>query len=109
MALFVVILLFSPLGVASGAPQSSGTPFSIALTILPQKLPADGNVYPAVLVSLIDSAGLPTIALNDTTVLLTSSLESVGRVQKIGRASCREGVGGRGGQRSMNETDAHSS
>ena len=91
MALFVVILLFSPLGVASGAPQSSGTPFSIALTILPQKLPADGNVYPAVLVSLIDSAGLPTIALNDTTVLLTSSLESVGRVQSsaviaVGRA-----------------------
>src|SRR2546426_8575667 len=91
MALFVVILLFSPLGVASGAPQSSGTPFSIALTILPQKLPADGNVYPAVLVSLIDSAGRPTIALNDTTVLLTSSLESVGRVQSsaviaVGRA-----------------------
>src|SRR2546422_768391 len=91
MALFVVILVFSPLGVASGAPQSSGTPFSIALTILPQKLPADGNVSPAFRVSLIDSAGLPTIALNDTTVLLTSSLESVGRVQSsaviaVGRA-----------------------
>src|SRR5712692_1867810 len=92
MVLFIVILLFSPLGVASGAPQSSGTPFSIALTILPQKLPADGNVYPAVLVSLLDSTGQPSIALNDTTVLLTSSLDSVGRVQSsvviaIGRAS----------------------
>ncbi len=80
-ALFVVILLFSPLGVASGAPQSSGSPISIALTILPQKLPADGNVYPAVLVSLVDSTGQPTIAFNDTTVLLTSSSDGVGRVQ----------------------------
>ncbi|TLX99583.1 MAG: hypothetical protein E6K90_06270 [Thaumarchaeota archaeon] len=80
-ALFVVIILFSPLGVASGAPQSSGSPFSIALAILPQKLPADGNVYPAVLVSLVDSIGQPTIAFNDTTVLLTSSSDGVGRVQ----------------------------
>ena len=89
--LFIVILLFSPMGVASGAPQLSGTPFSIALTILPQRLPADGNVYPAVLISLIDSLGQPTIALNDTAVLLTSSLDSVGRVQSsamiaVGRA-----------------------
>ena len=90
-ALSIIVLLFSPLGLVSAA-QSSATPFSIALTILPPKLPADGNAYPAILVSLIDSAGQPTIALNDTSILLTSSFDSVGRVQTtamiaIGRAS----------------------
>src|SRR5438132_5140588 len=90
-ALSIIIILFGPLGVASGA-ISSATPFAIALTILPPKLPADGNVYPAILVSLIDTAGQPTIALNDTSILLTSSFDSVGSAQStaviaIGRAS----------------------
>src|SRR5712692_10300334 len=86
--LLIVIIVLGQARVAAGV---SSAPLSLALSILPQKLPADGNVYPGVIVSLVDSAGQPTIALNGTQVLLTSSLESVGKVQPsvtipIGRA-----------------------
>jgi hypothetical protein len=53
---------------------------SLALSVLPPKLPADGGSYPAVVVSLTDAGGNASLALTDTTVFLTSSEENVGTI-----------------------------
>jgi len=52
----------------------------LALTIIPPKLPADGGTYPAVVVSLVDSTGLPSSALTDLMVFLTSSQTNIASV-----------------------------
>ncbi len=62
----------------TGSPSNA---IALSLTIVPQRLPADGKSYPAVVVSLHDKAGLPSLALNGTTVFLTSSENSVGTVE----------------------------
>jgi len=79
--LLITLLLIGVPSAVTGATQQPAAPYSLAVTILPQRLPADGNTYPAIVISLVDFAGLPTVALNDTNVLITSSLESVGSVQ----------------------------
>jgi hypothetical protein len=43
-------------------------------------LPADNNTYPAVVVSVVNGLGEPTVALTKTNVSLTSSEEYVGKV-----------------------------
>ncbi len=53
---------------------------SLVLTAVPPKLPSDGGSYPAVVVSLIDSKGLPSDAESDTTVYLTSSQTNIAAV-----------------------------
>ncbi|MGA2665650.1 MAG: Ig-like domain-containing protein [Nitrososphaerales archaeon] len=55
-------------------------PTGIALSAIPTRLPADGNTYPALLVTLTDQAGNPSLALNTTVVFLTSSQENVATV-----------------------------
>jgi hypothetical protein len=45
--------------------------------MVPPKLPSDGATYPAVVVSLVDSAGLPTAAVGDLTVFLSSSQTNI--------------------------------
>ena len=66
---------------SSSTVQAQGaTPASLVLSVIPSKLPADGGSYPAIVVSLTSSAGKASLALNDTVVFLTSSLESVGTV-----------------------------
>lgn len=61
----------------SGVPSQ---PASVLLTIIPPKLPADGGVYPAAVVSLVDSAGLPTASLSNLTIFLTSSQTNIASV-----------------------------
>jgi hypothetical protein len=71
----VVILLASqslPLSLATPSDVPSQA-VGLALTIIPPKLPADGGTYPAIVVSLVDSNGLPSSALTDLMVFLTSS------------------------------------
>jgi hypothetical protein len=50
------------------------------MTIIPPKLPSDKGVYPAVVVSLVDSTGVPTAALSNVTVFLTSSQTNIAMV-----------------------------
>jgi hypothetical protein len=73
------------------APVLASPPASIVLTIVPPKLPADGGSYPAIVVSLLTSAGKPSLAANDTLVFLTSSQASVGSVS--GRVTISKGSG----------------
>ncbi len=67
---------------SSSAPSSSagGTPASLLVSVVPPDLPADGGTYQAVIVSLENSVGSATLALNATLVFLTSSEASVGNV-----------------------------
>jgi hypothetical protein len=62
---------------AGAAPTQSA---ALVLTIIPPKLPSDKGVYPAVVVSLVDSKGIPTAALNNVTVFLTSSQTNIAMV-----------------------------
>ena len=66
---------------ATAAPQGpSGAPTGLVLSVIPPRLPADGGSYGAIVVSLQAAGGEPSLALNDTSVFLTSSLEGVGTV-----------------------------
>lgn len=65
---------------SASAPAPAAPPSGLVLTVIPPKLPADGESYPAIVVSLESSAGTPSLALNETVVFLTSSQESVGTV-----------------------------
>jgi len=56
------------------------TPIAISLSSIPPKLPANSVTYPAVVVSVVDKNGRPTVALVDVQVSLTSSQENVGKV-----------------------------
>ncbi len=83
LILFAILLsATAPLGVNSDqAPLPSPLlPHSISLRVTPRVLPADGAVYPAFIVTLIDTAGVPSVAPNDTRVYLSSSQPSIGRV-----------------------------
>lgn len=51
----------------------------LGLTIIPPKLPTNGT-YPAVVVSLVDSNGLPSAASSDLTVYLSSSQANIASV-----------------------------
>jgi len=78
----VSLLLASP-AIPVSVTASSNVPsqaVGLALTIIPPKLPADNGTYPAVVVSLVDSNGLPSAALSDLTVFLTSSQTNIASV-----------------------------
>lgn len=65
---------------SASASSAGGTPASLLVSVVPPDLPADGGTYPAIVVSLHNSAGSATLALNSTLVFLTSSQASVGNV-----------------------------
>jgi len=77
LALTAVVLLLTLQSVAMAFAATANTPpeapTALVLSIIPPKLPADGGVYPAVVVSLVDANSNPTAALNPITVFLTSS------------------------------------
>jgi len=53
---------------------------SLSLSEVPPILPADGNSYPAIVVSLVSSGNKPAVLTNDTIVYLASSQQNVGTV-----------------------------
>ena len=76
-------LLLLTVQVAPAFAQVSGPPSqaaSVLLTIIPPRLPADGGVYPAAVISLVDSQGLPTAAVKNLTFFLTSSQTNIASV-----------------------------
>jgi len=78
-ALLLLVSFMPPAEAAPSSPQV-GAPYSLSLSITPPRLPADGKTYGSIVVFIQDKSGNPSLALNDTTVLLTSSVESVGSV-----------------------------
>lgn len=78
-AIVAAIVLLSLQCIPSFAVTSTtpSVPAQVLLTIIPPKLPADGGVYPAAVVSLEDSNNLPTAALSNITVFLTSDLTNI--------------------------------
>jgi hypothetical protein len=58
--------------------STGSAPYAVAISTAPPILPADGGVYPAIFISLVDALGVPTIALAPTTVLLSSSSPNIG-------------------------------
>ena len=68
-------LILTPVfAVPTGAPTPAT---GISLSVIPTRLPADGNSYPSLVVCLIDKAGNPTLALNTTIIYLSSSQQNV--------------------------------
>lgn len=80
-ALLVLIMALSFIGGAVSLPVSAaGPPLTIGVQVAPSVLPADGGTYRAIYVYLLDSAGSPTLAFDNVTVFLTSSIPAVGVV-----------------------------
>lgn len=78
---FLLLLAGQLLPLAAPAAGAASTQSAaLMLTIIPPKLPSDGGVYPAVVISLVDSSGNPTAALNNVTVFLTSSQTNIATV-----------------------------
>jgi len=78
--LFMMVLGSLPLVLPASAATSTTLPTAakgLSLSVIPTRLPADGNTYPALIVTLTDAAGNPTLAFNTTTVYLSSSQENV--------------------------------
>lgn len=83
MLVTVVSLLLASQAILPSMAASSNVPsqaVGLALTIIPPKLPANGGIYHAVVVSLVDSNGFPSAALSDLTVYLTSSRTNIASV-----------------------------
>ncbi|HUK80239.1 MAG TPA: hypothetical protein VLU91_06210 [Nitrososphaerales archaeon] len=82
LAVVAALLLFTAELLPAMAATSTvpGPAANVVLTIIPPKLPADGGVYQAVVVSLSDSSNLPTVALQNITVFLTSSQTNIAAV-----------------------------
>ncbi len=84
-ALILFVLLLSTTGQLSvngdqAQLPSPLLPYSLSLRVIPRVLPSDGASYPALIVTLVDKAGVPSVALNDTRVYLSSSRPNVGSV-----------------------------
>jgi hypothetical protein len=71
-------LLATPVSAAVGTPPTVAT--GITLSVIPTRLPADGNTYPALVVTLTDKGGYPSLALNATIVYLSSSQQNVATI-----------------------------
>ena len=79
----VISLLLASQAIPLSVAATSNVPsqaVGLVLTIIPPKLPADSGTYSAVVVSLVDSNGLPSAALSDLTVFLTSSQTNIASV-----------------------------
>jgi hypothetical protein len=80
----LLLLTFQFLSASAATETVPGPAASVVLTVIPPKLPActqaPCGVYPAVVVSLVDSNSLPTATLDNITVFLTSSQTNIAAV-----------------------------
>ncbi|MDG6925927.1 MAG: Ig-like domain-containing protein [Nitrososphaerota archaeon] len=68
-----------PPAAAAVAPTPTAA-VALSLSVVPLRLPADGNSYAVLVLGFSDASRNPSFALNATTVYLTSSQEDVGTV-----------------------------
>ena len=80
VAIAVALMLVQAVPVSLAASGPPTQPASVVLTIIPPKLPADGGIYPAAVVSLLDSSGNPTAALSNVTIFLSSDQTNIAAV-----------------------------
>ena len=69
-----------PLQTAKAAGTVPVWPVALSLSAVPPRLPANNNTYPAVVVSITNATGRPTVALRAIIVALTSSQDNVGTI-----------------------------
>ena len=76
------VLLVFPAIPFSGAVTSSipSQAVGLVVTVIPPRLPADSGTYGAVVISLVDPNGLPSAAISNVTVFLTSSQTNIASV-----------------------------
>src|SRR5579875_1235245 len=77
MLILVIAVAIFPSVMAAEAATNT---LSLSLSEVPPILPADGNTYPAIVVSLVGSGNKPAVLTNDTVVYLASSQQNVGTV-----------------------------
>ncbi|MDA4118264.1 MAG: hypothetical protein OK455_07965 [Thaumarchaeota archaeon] len=80
IALALLVPMLPPSAVTAAVPPTTPPSVPVALSVIstPPKLPADGGDYSSVVISMQDATKLPSIALTDTLVFLTSSQSNVG-------------------------------
>jgi hypothetical protein len=76
----IALMLFQAIPASFAVSGPPGQPTNVVLTIIPPKLPADGGVYPAAVVSLQDTNGLATASLSNLTVFLSSDQTNIAAV-----------------------------
>ncbi|MDG6974250.1 MAG: hypothetical protein JRM86_02920 [Nitrososphaerota archaeon] len=83
-ALVLLALLLAgfvlPAYAAAGQSSPGRAPAALEVTVVPPVLPADSSAQQALVVSLLDSSGEPTLSLANVTVFLSSSNASVGSI-----------------------------
>ncbi len=79
VALLLLASGFLP-AASAASNQVPSAPAAVVLTIVPPKLPSDGHTYPAAIISLADASKLPTAAIGNVTVFLSSSLPNIAAV-----------------------------
>ncbi|MDG7012800.1 MAG: hypothetical protein JRN46_01065 [Nitrososphaerota archaeon] len=72
--------LVVPAFTAAGQSAAGRAPAALEVTVVPPVLPADSSTQQALVVSLLDSSGNPTLSLTDVTVFLSSSNSTVGSI-----------------------------
>ena len=80
LLLGLIVVGALPISPTRAAATQTLVPTGLSLSTIPPELPADNNTYPAVVVTVIDIAGAPTVAESDIYVSLTSSEEYVGTI-----------------------------
>ena len=80
LLLLAVFLVSAFLPAVSVQVATAAAPATISVRIVPSTLPADGQAYPALYISLVDPSGLPSAALTNVTVYLSNSAPAVGTV-----------------------------
>ena len=79
LAILLVASAWQAVPPVAGAASGRG-PASLAVSVIPQALPADSHAYPSVVISLVDANGAPTFSLTDTLIYLSSTNASVASV-----------------------------
>lgn len=79
LALLSVGLVVPGLAV-SGQSSAGRAPSALAVSVIPPVLPADSSPHQALVISLLDSSGRPTLSLTNVTIYLSSSNSSVGSI-----------------------------
>lgn len=78
---FLIPIVFVPLQPALASSSSSSlTPATLKLTPIPPTLPASGNTYRGLIVSVLTSSGAPALAIQPIQITLVSSNEAVANV-----------------------------
>jgi hypothetical protein len=81
--LVVAFSILPPRAVLVAGSTVLQAPTKLLLTPIPPTLPADKNTYPAVAVSILDTAGHPSISSTSTAVYITSSQLNVGKITNV--------------------------